>query len=92
MLVVEWGEPQKVNTLIVGEQIKEGQLLEKTEIEVKMQGEAWTKLTEVHSVGYRRIIEFDEQEIIGLRVHVTEARSTPNVSNISIKLMEETNE
>lgn len=91
-LAVEWGEPQKVNTLIIGEQIKEGQLLEQTEIEMKMQGGDWTKLTEVHSVGYRRIIEFDAQEIVGLRVHFTETRSVPNVSNLSITLMEESNE
>lgn len=91
-IVVEWAEPQRVNTLILGEQIKEGQLLEKVELYVKNPESDWTKLDEVHSVGYRRLIEFEAQEIVGLRIHFTEARSQPNLSNLFITLMEESNE
>lgn len=88
-LLVEWAEPQRVNTIILGEQIQNGQLLEDVTIDVKFSESDWTELVTVQSVGYRRIIEFETQVIEGLRLHFTKYRSKPNLSNLSITLLED---
>ncbi len=88
-LEVEWAEAQRVNTIILGEQIKEGQILEHVSFYVKYPESDWTELVDVHSIGYRRIIEFETQAIVGLRIHFNEYRSNPNLNHLSITLLED---
>lgn len=88
-LEVEWAEAQRVNTIILGEQIKEGQILEHVSFYVKYPESDWTELVAVHSIGYLRIIEFETQAIVGLRIHFNEYRSNPNLNHLSITLLED---
>lgn len=86
---ITWDKPQTANTLILGEDISEGQLIDKLEIKIKNELNEWKKLTEVYSVGYRKILEFQIQKITELKIKITDSRNIPNIHNILLTLMEE---
>lgn len=86
---LEWDNPQLVNTLILGEYIPEGQLIEETEIWAKNVSNEWILLNTVQSIGYRRIIEFEKVLITNLRINFKAFRKKPTINNIILTLMEE---
>lgn len=86
---ITWDEPQIANTLILGENISEGQLIDQIKVKIKTDHNEWKNISEFHSVGYRRIIEFEMQKIIELKIEITNSRTHPNIHNILLALMEE---
>lgn len=80
---LEWEEPVLANTIILGEYIPNGQLIDGCRIELKSNGE-WTESLEVESIGYRRIIGLPEYEVEALKITVTSFRAQPNLNFISV--------
>lgn len=81
LMELSWEKPVLANTLILGEYIPRGQLIDGIQIELKVGGE-WTRLIEVESIGYRRILSFPEQVIESLRIKITSFREQPNLNFI----------
>lgn len=73
--------PTKLNTLIIGEHIPEGQLIEALQIEALIDG-AWKVLAVIEAIGYRRILEFEPLTASELRLTILASRDTPKISTL----------
>lgn len=78
---VKFSEKQKLNTLILQEDIKEGQRVEKTSIYYK-KDEQFILLKEIASIGFKRIIDFDSIETTELKIVFEEYRESPAILTV----------
>lgn len=79
---LNWEKPVLINTIILGEYIPNGQLIDSCTIEFKTNGK-WVEPIIVESIGYRRIISFSEIEVEAIRINITSYRDAPNLNYIS---------
>lgn len=83
LLELNWKKPVLANTIILGEYIPEGQLIDGLQIELKVDGE-WTEQIQVESIGYRRIVSISDLEIEAIRINITSYRECPNLNYVSV--------
>lgn len=76
-------EKVTINTLIMGEAIQQGQQIEKVSLFGKENGE-WVEITEVGSIGYKKIVEFSDLTVEGLKIVFTQFREKLNVNYMSL--------
>ena len=71
------------NTLILGEAIQKGQFIEDVSVSGLVDGK-WKEIVEVGTIGYKRIVEFDEIRIKGLRINFKAYRKKLYVAYIKL--------
>ena len=72
-----------VNTFLIQEDITKGQRVEGFTVEVFANG-AWHHVGEGTTVGYKRLLPFSDSHAEKVRVTITGARGTVNISNIGL--------
>ena len=73
---------QRINTVLLQEDIRRGQRVERFTIETLVDGE-WHTVAEGTTVGYKRLLRFEECPAERIRVTINECRATANISNIA---------
>ena len=73
----------KVNTILLQEDIAQGQRVESFVVEGMINGE-WRELCSGTTIGYKRLLRFDECHPERLRLTITESRTTANIKSIGL--------
>lgn len=74
-------EGEVINTVLLQEDIKKGQRVEVFKVEGLIDG-SWTKLAEGTTIGYKRLLRFDDVSPEKIRVTIIETRFSANINNI----------
>ncbi|HZJ79567.1 MAG TPA: alpha-L-fucosidase [Dysgonamonadaceae bacterium] len=74
-------EGETINTVLLQEDILKGQRVEVFKVEGLIDG-SWTKLAEGTTIGYKRLLRFDDVSPEKIRVTITETRSNSNINKI----------
>lgn len=74
-------EGETINTILLQEDIQKGQRVEVFKVEGLIDGE-WKKLAEGTTIGYKRLLNFDDVAPKKIRVTLIEARFSANISEI----------
>ena len=74
-------EGEIINTVLLQEDIKKGQRVEVFKVEGLIDG-SWTKLAEGTTIGYKRLLRFDDVSPKKIRVTIIETRFGANISDI----------
>lgn len=82
-LEMNLGEVKPVKYVTIQEYIKLGQRVKSFTIEV-WKDNAWAKVAEGTTVGYKRIVKLDNVSTDKVRVSVTGARACPLISNVAV--------
>ncbi|MFE9644994.1 alpha-L-fucosidase [Streptomyces sp. NPDC006365] len=82
VVTLEFGRPRLVEAVVVGEDITQGQRIERVVVRGRRDGR-WTMLVEANAVGSQRILTFPPLEVGALRVEVPEARDMPIVACVA---------
>lgn len=78
-------EPTRFNRFLIQEHIPLGQRIKKFELEVETEN-GWEKVYAGTTVGYKRILRFDEVETQRLRLKFSESKASPTISKVGIYL------
>ena len=73
---------ERINTILLQEDIRHGQRVERFTVEAYIDG-AWLTIAEGTTIGYKRLLRFEECTAKRLRITINECRSTANISNIA---------
>lgn len=71
----------RINAVLLQEDITKGQRVEEFAVEAFTDGK-WTPVAEGTTIGYKRILKFDETVADSLRISVRSSRNEPNISAI----------
>lgn len=82
-LTVDFGKPTTFNRLIAQEYIPLGQRVKAFKVEAKV-GREWKLLASQSTIGYKRILVFPTVQATHLRFTITDAKSSPVISNIAV--------
>jgi alpha-L-fucosidase len=74
---------QKIKYVVLQEYIKLGQRVKSFHIEV-YQDNAWKKVAEATTVGYKRIVKIEPVLADQIRITITNAKASPIISNIEV--------
>jgi alpha-L-fucosidase len=74
-------EDEVINTVLLQEDIEKGQRVEVFKIEGLIDGN-WTKLAEGTTIGYKRLLRFDNVSPEKIRVTITETRFGANIKEV----------
>ena len=74
---------ERVNTVLLQEDIRRGQRVERFTVEAFVDG-AWRVVTEGTTIGYKRMLRFEECAAERIRVTINECRATANISNVAL--------
>ena len=74
-------EGETINTVLLQEDIKKGQRVEVFKVEGLIDG-SWTKLAEGTTIGYKRLLRFDDVSPEKIRITIIETRFSANINNI----------
>jgi alpha-L-fucosidase len=76
-------EKQKINHVIIQEEIKYGESVRKYIVEARIMG-IWKVVCEGESIGHKRIQYFDDVECTKIRLRVQKAIAEPQVKNLAV--------
>jgi len=85
---IQLPKKEKVNQLVIQENIKNGERIRKYEVQARINGE-WKKVCEGQVVGNRRIQQFKPVITNQIRLLISEALATPQIKNFSIFYVKE---
>ena len=74
---------ERVNTVLLQEDIRRGQRVECFTVEAFVDG-TWRVVTEGTTIGYKRMLRFEECAAERIRVTINECRATANISNVAL--------
>ena len=74
---------ERVNTVLLQEDIRRGQRVERFTVEAYVDG-TWRTVAEGTTIGYKRLLRFEECAAESIRVTVNECRATANISNVAV--------
>ena len=74
-------EGDTINTVLVQEDIQKGQRVEVFKVEGLING-SWTKLAEGTTIGYKRLLRFDDVSPEMIRITITETRHGANIKEV----------
>ena len=81
---------EKVNQLVIQENIKNGERIRKYEVQANVNGK-WEKVCEGQVVGHKRIQQFEPVTTNRIRLLIPEALATPQIKNFSVYYVKEEN-
>lgn len=76
-------EGATINTLLIQEDIAQGQRVESFVAEGMINGE-WRELCSGTTIGYKRLLRFEECQPERLRITITQTRSTANIKSVGL--------
>lgn len=82
-LEILWDKPVLADTILLGEYIPHGQLIDSCRIEIKTDN-GQNIIKEVECIGYRRIVTISTQKIKSLKVQIKKFRDAPNLNFLSV--------
>ena len=83
-IVLEWDEPQPVRRLVMKEQLRLSQRVERYAIDLMDSSSRWHLATGGSVIGHKRIIRLGSQPIRGLRIRIIDARVAPTLKFIGV--------
>ncbi|MFD6425968.1 alpha-L-fucosidase [Streptomyces sp. NPDC060198] len=81
-VTLTFDEPRRIEAVVLGEDITEGQRVEHVVVRGCLAGE-WTTLAETSAVGYQRILTFPPAEADTVVFEITATRDTPVVARVA---------
>ena len=87
-LQIKLPKKEKVNQLVIQENIKNGERIRKYEVQARINGK-WEKVCEGQVVGHKRIQQFEPVTTNRIRLLIPEALATPQIKNFSIFYVKE---
>lgn len=82
-LTIDFGKPTTFNRFLVQEYTPLGQRVKSFQLEAKV-GSEWKQLASQSTIGYKRILVFPTVQATQLRFTITDAKSSPIISNIGV--------
>jgi alpha-L-fucosidase len=82
-LTIDFGKPTTFNRFLAQEYIRLGQRVKAFTIKALVNGN-WKELAKATTIGYKRILCFPTVEATRLRLHITDSKACPVISNIGI--------
>jgi len=82
-VIIRFQKPQTFDRLLLQENISEGQRVESFVFE-KFESGKWQTIVEAKTIGYKRILRFQEETARKVRIRITSSRANPLVSEIGI--------
>lgn len=80
---LDLGSSQYFNRLSIGENIANGQRVEKFALEV-WNGYRWKEVDRSTTIGYKRLLKFPRQKAQKVRIRIVQARYTPEIASIGL--------
>jgi alpha-L-fucosidase len=77
-------KPNKINHLILMEDIAFGERIRRYELSGLVSGDTWKPLCQGVSVGHKRIQKFDAVEVAKVRLQVTESVADPKIRRLAV--------
>ena len=82
-LVIDFKKPTEFNRILIQEYIKLGQRVKEFSLEAEVNGK-WIKLGTHATIGYKRILRFDNKIATKIRLNILDAKACPLISNIEV--------
>jgi alpha-L-fucosidase len=77
-------KPQRIDHVVLMEQIARGERIRRYEVEGLVAGNRWQTLCQGQSVGHKRIQRFDAVEVAAVRLKVTASVATPQIRQLAV--------
>ncbi|MCP9768364.1 alpha-L-fucosidase [Lacihabitans sp. LS3-19] len=84
-LTLRFAKPTTFNRFLVQEPIQLGQRVKSFTLEAKIQG-SWKEIAKETTIGYKRILRFPTITATEIRLHITDAKACPLISNLEVYL------
>jgi alpha-L-fucosidase len=84
-LTLRFAKPTIFNRFLVQEPIQLGQRVKSFTLEAKIQG-SWKEIARETTIGYKRILRFPTATATEIRLHITDAKACPLISNLEVYL------
>ncbi|MEJ2701805.1 MAG: alpha-L-fucosidase [Sedimentisphaerales bacterium] len=78
--------PQKINQMVLQEEISAGERIQAYELHGRTAGDHWIRLAAGTAVGHKRIECFDSVEVDAIRLQVTRSRAMPLIRTLAAGL------
>ena len=82
-IILDFGDETTFNRFLVQEYIPLGQRVKKFSIEADIEG-SWKEIDVQTTIGYKRILRFDNVTSSKLRFNILDAKACPTISNIEV--------
>jgi alpha-L-fucosidase len=82
-LIIDFGKATTFNRFLVQEYVPLGQRVQRFSLEAFWDGK-WTPITAQTTIGYKRILRFDDVTATKVRFNVLQSKACPAISNIEI--------
>jgi alpha-L-fucosidase len=82
-IVFDLGAPKTFNVAMLQEYIKQGQRVEEFYLE-SWDGKDWKPVAHSTTIGYKRLLRFEDVTAQKVRVRITQSRACPTLSNFSL--------
>ena len=80
---LDLGSEEWINRLSIGENIANGQRVEKFALEV-WTGRKWKEVVRSTTIGYKRLLKFPLQKAQKVRINIVQSRYIPEISSIGL--------
>jgi len=81
-------EPRTFNLAMIQEQIQQGQRVEEFYLEI-WDGRSWKQIAKGATIGYKKILRFNQVTAQKIRLRITQSRLSPTLSNFELYLSPE---
>lgn len=75
--------PSVIKYIVLQEYIKLGQRVKTFQVEV-WKGNAWSKVADATTIGYKRILKIEPVETNKIRINITSSKACPVISNVEV--------
>ncbi|MGZ5254330.1 MAG: alpha-L-fucosidase [Flavitalea sp.] len=82
--VIELGKPEMVNRIMLQEYIPLGQRVKSFRVEYSLDGKEFQLLTEGTTIGFKRILSFEQVTASRIKVIISESKAPPVLSSVSL--------
>ena len=83
-LTLKLGRLQKIDHVVIQEQLEHGERIRSYTVEGMNSGNNWEKLCDGTSIGHKRIQQFDPRRLSAVRLKIDQAKATPVIRNLAV--------
>ena len=80
---IDLGEKKEFDRLLLQENIRNGQRIEEFSLEY-FDGENWLEVTKGSTIGYKRLLRFEQVSASRVRIKIISSRDCPEISELGI--------
>jgi len=77
-------QPQRIDHVVIMEEIAEGERVRRYRIEALLPGNRWVKLAEGESIGHKRIEQFRPVEVAAIRFIALQSTAPPRIRQLAV--------